>query len=83
MCALVAALAKHYEPHPVRGRKPHSASLAPEFRRLAWEIRAAIARASKRELYVKDWEELTPAQGTPGLRAGTIDPSWQRSASRK
>jgi hypothetical protein len=83
MCALVASLAKRYEPNPVRGRKKHSAALAPEFRILAWEIRAALARACKRELYVKDWEELTPAQGTPGLRAGNVDPSWQRPASRK
>jgi hypothetical protein len=83
MCALAAALAVRVVPNKVRGRKPPSAALAPEFRILAWEIRAAMARACKRELYVKRWEELTPIEGTPGLRVGDVDPSWQRSASRK
>ena len=79
--ALTATMAKRLDP---TGAKIYrEASVAPDFRDMAWEVRAAMARACKREVYVKGWEELTPPEGTPGLKNGPNEPTWQRNPERR
>lgn len=80
-CTLTMTMAKRIDP---RGARIFTAaSIAPDFQVMAWEVRAAIARACKREVYVKGWEELTPPEGTPGLKNGPVEPTWQRNPERR
>jgi hypothetical protein len=61
-CVLLASSARL---HADKGRP--TAGMAPDFTRMAYEIRGAIARVCNREIIVKSWPELTPDEGTHGV----------------
>ncbi len=55
-----------------KGRLNHkrgtaTAGMAPDFGKMAFEIRAALARVCGREIVILQWPELTPDEGTPGV----------------
>jgi hypothetical protein len=61
-CVLVATLGRD---RPHKGTRV--SGMTPDFGEMAFEIRAAMARACRREIVIIRWPDLTPPEGTPGL----------------